>query len=200
MTDHENLVGAFVVIAKKPELHTEKGLNTYYDGEYVVISQTAHAVIGMKVGVGAHDTGETRSFLFREYDVLDPRHDDRLLETLARDMEEWATGPERGEKRQWVESVYSKAKYGARRLRLVLDERRARTRTTTSTIEEKWPGVLEERFTRTEWRALQVAGELAAALSLLRDVHPDEHRECVTHLHDIQKSILARTAYPLEAR
>ncbi len=55
-------------------------------------------------------------------------------------------------------------------------------------------------LTEAEAEAFDLSAQLANKLAELRPVHPAELSECVTAIHDIQKSLLARAAYPLKAR
>jgi hypothetical protein len=65
---------------------------------------------------------------------------------------------------------------------------------------QAWPEVDEDLLTPLENDAFAASAALANALGALPLVHPDELKECLSHIHELQKSILARAAYPRDSR
>lgn len=119
-------VGKLVFVEAHRGTLTEKEYSNYDGGEYLVIRQSPNLLYGVKIGSADEYNGRQVKQLAlvgeRRFNVLSvscPKRSE--VEFFVRELWHNAHKRERGEKLNWVESVYGEAKTTARQLASILN-------------------------------------------------------------------------------
>lgn len=117
-------------------------LSTYINGEYLIVRVTPRTVTAVKlaVGYGGHSM---KTFDRRHTAFEDLGRDDDFVNDWLEQQSDWALKPQRGEKLNWVESVYSEAAECVRYVRRAL----GRPPLDSATIEIPSTGTVRLRIT-----------------------------------------------------
>lgn len=113
---NENYVGKIVVV-DLPDSYPRVS-------EVVVVRQTPHTIYGVSTA-GGYGSHEVRAFSLagpKPVTILSVAQDVKAVRLLADDLEYFANTKNRGEKPQWIESVYTGARASARLVRSTLKE------------------------------------------------------------------------------
>jgi len=129
----------------------------YYNGEYFIVMQTPHTLFGVKLagGYGGHELRTISLAGSEAYTVVGAYQDDAAARVGIDAMKHFAGTPQRGEKEQWVSSVYSACAANAR-----LAENAIKARAQQPTEEKMEWGLtavihLYNDGTYTEWRGVK---------------------------------------------
>jgi hypothetical protein len=109
--------GKIVFLEKK-----DPSKSNYGSGEFIVLEQSPNNlyVLGVTGGYGSHSM-ETKPLVGADAFVVLTDHDDQaFVKRFVRDLRHFADTPKRGEKVQWVESVYDGARRNAQKLEAML--------------------------------------------------------------------------------
>jgi hypothetical protein len=110
-----NYLGHFVFVQSVDQK------NAYHDGEYFCVSQFGKTMtlVKLEIGYGGH---RARSAVIGvTHNVADSYRNDADARKFVEDQFHWAKAPQRGEKLNWIESVYSSAGSNARLVSRALD-------------------------------------------------------------------------------
>lgn len=105
------LKGKLVFVSAKESVG--KDVSHYDDGEYFVVRDAPDVIHVIKPSVG-YDGTHPKTFVKSKVDLGCPYSDNEFIADFIKCQRYFANAPKRGEKLQWVESVYSAALDGVR--------------------------------------------------------------------------------------
>lgn len=114
----------------------------YGSGEYIILRNSRNVLYCVKP-VGGYDGHEVKTFNLLatepkdKYEILDSYDSPNLIRKTAEDLEYFSKSKERGEKPNWIESVYTGAATVARQLKDLAQEMAQTTTPTPNVVEYK---------------------------------------------------------------